>query len=75
MFFNAGLQHLHSLTPPLTHNRFKTAKVLLDADFNPKVSNAGLSRLVETREEEEADAHEPEYCFTFDKLHDLFKKS
>ncbi|CAN8258553.1 unnamed protein product [Cochlearia groenlandica] len=41
-----GLQYLHNLTPPLSHNRFKTTKVLLDADFNTKISHPGLNRLV-----------------------------
>ncbi|CAH2052717.1 unnamed protein product [Thlaspi arvense] len=49
-----GLQHLHSLTPPLSHNRFKTAKVFLDYGFITKVSDEGWSRQVEMRCEEEA---------------------
>ncbi|XP_024014983.1 probable serine/threonine-protein kinase PBL28 [Eutrema salsugineum] len=61
-----GLQHLHSLNPPLTHNRFKMSKVLLDADFNAKVS--GLSRLLEMRKEE-ANVYDPE---TFNETSDVY---
>ncbi|CAH2053117.1 unnamed protein product [Thlaspi arvense] len=49
-----GLQHMHSLTPPLSHNRFTTAKVLLDAKFEAKVSDSGWSRQVEMRNGGEA---------------------
>ncbi|KAI6677397.1 hypothetical protein NL676_038193 [Syzygium grande] len=37
-----GLAHLHSLTPRLIHKDFKTANVLVDENFNPKVADAGL---------------------------------
>ncbi|KAI4387673.1 hypothetical protein MLD38_000087 [Melastoma candidum] len=37
-----GLAHLHSLTPRLIHKDFKTANVLVDENFIPKVADAGL---------------------------------
>ncbi|KAL3731072.1 hypothetical protein ACJRO7_028009 [Eucalyptus globulus] len=37
-----GLFHLHSLTPRLVHKDFKTANVLVDENFIPKVADAGL---------------------------------
>lgn len=40
--FPAGLAHLHSLTPRLIHKDFKTANVLVDENFIPKVADAGL---------------------------------
>ncbi|KAI4375420.1 hypothetical protein MLD38_013288 [Melastoma candidum] len=43
-----GLAHLHSLTPRLIHKDFKTAKVLIDENFNPKVADAGLCNLLGT---------------------------
>ncbi|XP_010466386.1 PREDICTED: probable receptor-like protein kinase At2g47060 isoform X2 [Camelina sativa] len=42
-----GLQHLHNLNPPLQHKRFTTNKVLLDANLNAKVSDAGMSGFVQ----------------------------
>ncbi|XP_010510214.1 PREDICTED: probable serine/threonine-protein kinase NAK [Camelina sativa] len=38
-----GLQHLHNLSPPLQHKRFRTNKVMLDAYLNAKISDAGMS--------------------------------
>lgn len=38
----AGLAHLHSLSPRLTHKDFKTANVLVDENFIAKVADAGL---------------------------------
>ncbi|XP_031377021.1 probable leucine-rich repeat receptor-like protein kinase At5g49770 isoform X2 [Punica granatum] len=46
-----GLYHLHSLKPPLLHRSFKTSNVLVDENFIAKVSDAGLSRLLERIEE------------------------
>ncbi|KAF3951598.1 hypothetical protein ACB098_01G236900 [Castanea mollissima] len=37
-----GLAHLHSLSPRLIHKNFKTANVLVDENFIPKVADAGL---------------------------------
>ena len=37
-----GLAHLHSLSPRLVHKDFKTANVLVDENFIPKVADAGL---------------------------------
>ncbi|OAY79527.1 Nodulation receptor kinase [Ananas comosus] len=42
-----GLSHLHSLNPPMVHMNFKTANVLVDEDFIPKVADAGLRSLLD----------------------------
>lgn len=42
-----GLSHLHSLTPPAVHMNFKTANVLVDEDFIPKVADAGIRGLLD----------------------------
>lgn len=41
-----GLNHLHSLMPPLIHKNFKTSNVLVDENFIAKVADAGLVRLI-----------------------------
>lgn len=41
-----GLDHLHSMTPPLIHKGFKTSNVLVDENFIAKVSDAGVDRLL-----------------------------
>ncbi|KAM7502084.1 hypothetical protein LguiB_000988 [Lonicera macranthoides] len=41
-----GLEHLHSLVPPVLHTRFKTRNVLVDENFVAKVSDFGLSKLL-----------------------------
>ncbi|VAH68572.1 unnamed protein product [Triticum turgidum subsp. durum] len=41
-----GLDHLHSLAPPLIHKGFKTSNVLVDENFIAKVSDAGVDRLL-----------------------------
>lgn len=41
-----GLNHLHSLVPPLIHKDFKTSNVLVDENFIAKVADAGLVRLL-----------------------------
>ncbi|XP_062230354.1 serine/threonine-protein kinase-like protein ACR4 [Phragmites australis] len=42
-----GLSHLHSLTPPAIHMNFKTANVLVDEDFVPKVADTGIPGLLD----------------------------
>ena len=42
----AGLDHLHSMVPPLIHKGFKTSNVLVDENFIAKVSDAGVDRLL-----------------------------
>ncbi|KAJ0021622.1 hypothetical protein Pint_32173 [Pistacia integerrima] len=41
-----GLEHLHSLVPPLFHMHFRTRNVLLDENFTAKISDYGLSKLL-----------------------------
>jgi serine/threonine protein kinase len=50
-FTSAGLCHLHGLRPPSVHKNFKTANVLVDENFIAKVSDAGVSKLLEKIEE------------------------
>ncbi|XP_057954986.1 probable serine/threonine-protein kinase PBL28 isoform X2 [Malania oleifera] len=44
--FGIGLEHLHSLVPPLLHMHFRTSNVLLDENFTAKVSDFGLSKFL-----------------------------
>ncbi|KAB1214035.1 Proline-rich receptor-like protein kinase PERK3 [Morella rubra] len=46
-----GLCYLHGLRPPLVHKNFKTANVLVDESFIAKVSDAGISKLLEKIQE------------------------
>ncbi|CAO2167657.1 unnamed protein product [Urochloa humidicola] len=41
-----GLNHLHTLAPPLIHRDFKTSNVLVDENFIAKVSDFGIDRLL-----------------------------
>ncbi|KAH9700655.1 protein kinase domain-containing protein [Citrus sinensis] len=41
-----GLEHLHSLVPPLFHMHFRTSNVLLEENYTAKVSDYGLLKLV-----------------------------
>ncbi|KAH9660810.1 protein kinase domain-containing protein [Citrus sinensis] len=41
-----GLEHLHSLVPPLFHMHFRTSNVLLEENYSAKVSDYGLLKLV-----------------------------
>ncbi|XP_014497488.1 probable serine/threonine-protein kinase PBL28 isoform X1 [Vigna radiata var. radiata] len=40
-----GVEHLHSLVPPLVHTNFRTSNVLLDENFTAKVSDYGFCKL------------------------------
>ncbi|XP_028102529.1 receptor-like protein kinase THESEUS 1 [Camellia sinensis] len=42
-----GLCHLHSQKPPIVHGNFKTANVLVDANFIAKVADAGVCKLLQ----------------------------
>ncbi|KAL6619362.1 hypothetical protein ACP70R_034501 [Stipagrostis hirtigluma subsp. patula] len=46
-----GMDHLHSLVPPLIHKDFKTSNVLVDESFIAKVADAGLVRLLRGTED------------------------
>ncbi|GAV66398.1 Pkinase_Tyr domain-containing protein [Cephalotus follicularis] len=41
-----GLEHLHSLVPPLLHMHFRSSNVLLDDNFTAKISDYGLLKLI-----------------------------
>ncbi|GMI96077.1 hypothetical protein like AT3G28040 [Hibiscus trionum] len=42
-----GLAHLHhSFRPPIIHYNIKPSNILLDDDYNPKISDFGLARLL-----------------------------
>ncbi|KAL4282876.1 hypothetical protein GQ457_16G027990 [Hibiscus cannabinus] len=42
-----GLAHLHhSFRPPIIHYNIKPSNILLDEDYNPKISDFGLARLL-----------------------------
>ncbi|KAJ7980991.1 Pkinase_Tyr domain-containing protein [Quillaja saponaria] len=41
-----GLEHLHSLVPPVVHTHFRTGNVLVDEDFTAKVTDYGLSKII-----------------------------
>lgn len=42
-----GLSHLHhSFRPPIIHYNIKPSNILLDEDFNPKISDFALARLL-----------------------------
>jgi len=43
----SGLEHLHYLAPPILHMHFRTRNVLVDETFTAKVSDFGLSKLLE----------------------------
>ncbi|XP_027927377.1 probable serine/threonine-protein kinase PBL28 isoform X1 [Vigna unguiculata] len=40
-----GMEHLHSLVPPLVHTNFRTSNVLLDETYTAKVSDYGFCKL------------------------------
>ncbi|OIW09141.1 hypothetical protein TanjilG_11279 [Lupinus angustifolius] len=40
-----GLEHLHSLVPPLVHTNFRTRNVLLDENYSAKVSDYGFCKM------------------------------
>ncbi|ESW22200.1 hypothetical protein PHAVU_005G135500 [Phaseolus vulgaris] len=40
-----GVEHLHSLVPPLVHTNFRTSNVLLDENYTAKVSDYGFCKL------------------------------
>lgn len=45
LHLQSGLEHLHSLVPPILHMHFRTRNVLVDESFTAKVSDFGLSNL------------------------------
>ncbi|KAI4997207.1 hypothetical protein ZWY2020_052549 [Hordeum vulgare] len=47
----AGLDHLHSLAPPLIHKVFNTSNVLVNENFIAKVSDTEVDRLLRRLED------------------------
>ncbi|KAF7153601.1 hypothetical protein RHSIM_Rhsim01G0216800 [Rhododendron simsii] len=45
LHLQSGLEHLHSLVPPILHMHFRTRNVLVDENFTAKVSDFGHSNL------------------------------
>ena len=43
----AGMAHLHQRTPPVLHRDLKSANLLIDSSWRVKVSDLGLSKLLE----------------------------
>ncbi len=43
----AGMAHLHQRSPPILHRDLKSPNLLVDAAWRVKVSDLGLSRMVE----------------------------
>ncbi|XP_071690244.1 probably inactive leucine-rich repeat receptor-like protein kinase At3g28040 [Rutidosis leptorrhynchoides] len=49
-----GLAHLHhSFRPPIVHYNIKPSNILLDDDFNPKISDFGLTRILAKLDKED----------------------
>ncbi|KAK4255083.1 hypothetical protein QN277_008128 [Acacia crassicarpa] len=72
-----GMEHLHSLVPPLVHTNLRTSNVLVDESFTAKVSDYGLCKLL-TNSDHNAGSSSNTDCFHDPELNqskDFSKKS
>ncbi|GAB2214733.1 hypothetical protein Drorol1_Dr00019095 [Drosera rotundifolia] len=51
-----GLRHLHSMNPPRIHRDIKPSNILLDARYQPRVTDFGFSRVEPSRNETSVEA-------------------
>jgi hypothetical protein len=72
-YFETGLEHLHSLVPPMFHTNFSTINVLLDENYTAKVSDYGFCKL-QTKVDQACSSsnvdyfHDPEYAANYQLL-------
>lgn len=68
-----GLEYLHDIAnPPIIYRDFKASNILLDNDFNPKLSDFGLAKVGPTGEDDHVSTRvmgtygycAPEYAMT-----------
>ncbi|KAL5552588.1 hypothetical protein UlMin_039989 [Ulmus minor] len=57
-----GLQYLHSLVPQILHYNLKPTNVMLDAQFEPRLADCGLSKLMPNLDRATSGYSAPE-CF------------
>ncbi|XP_058182686.1 leucine-rich repeat receptor protein kinase EMS1-like [Rhododendron vialii] len=43
----SGLAYMHNLKTPIIHRNIKASKVLLDNDFQPRIADFGLARIID----------------------------
>lgn len=70
LYFATGMEHLHSLVPPLVHTNFRTRNVLLDENYTAKVSDYGFCKLQTIADQAGSSSNvdcflDPEYATTY----------